>query len=110
MLIFCIILVWWDFLPKLNLSPGPCHQNLAWAGWVLPIALGGSLMPLLLYANDVLSMANKFLDLAHLRTSSTELRNLDAMAGNLRLNQVFGGVQQGHNQCLLLWHSFWPQD
>ena len=88
MLIFCIILVWWDFLPKLNLSPGPCHQNLAWAGWALPIGTGRNLMPLLLYANDVLSMANKFLDLAHLRTSGTELRNLDAMAGNLRLKSL----------------------
>ena len=107
MLIFCIILVWWDFLPKLNLSPGPCHQNLAWAGWALPIGTGGNLMPLLLYAIDVLSMANKFLDLAHLRTSGTELRNLDAMAGNLRLksleecnkdtiNASFFGIHFGH--------------
>lgn len=64
-------------------------------------------MTLLLYANDVLSMANKFLDLAHLRTSGTELRNLDAMAGNLRVksleecnkdtvNASFFGVHFGH--------------
>ncbi|CAL1162363.1 unnamed protein product [Cladocopium goreaui] len=33
-------------------------------------------------------MANKFLDLAHLRTSGIELRNLDAMAGNLRLKSL----------------------
>ena len=89
MLISASAVVWWDFLPELN------------------IGNGGTLMTLLLYANDVLSMANKLLDLAHLRTSGTELRNLDAMAGNLRVksleecnkdtvNASFFGVHFGH--------------
>ena len=64
-----------------SLSSEPCMGWLGASHWHW-----GNLMPLLLYANDVLSMANKFLDLA--RTSGTELRNLDAMAGNLRLKSL----------------------
>ena len=64
-------------------------------------------MPVLLYANDVLKMANQFVDLAKLRTSGTELRTLDSVPGSMRLksleesnkdiiNASFFGIHFGH--------------
>ena len=56
-------------------------QSVEWAGWALPMGRDGALMPLALYAQDVLKMAASFLELAGLGQPRAAVRRLDSIAG-----------------------------
>lgn len=56
-------------------------QSVVWAGWALPTGPDGAIMPLALYAQDVLKMASSFLELAGLGQPRAAVRRLDAIAG-----------------------------
>lgn len=56
-------------------------QDATWAGWALPYDQHQNLMPLALYAQDILAMAQVFMDMTGVGQARTGPRSLDIIHG-----------------------------
>ena len=70
---------------------------MSWSGWALPWGKDNLLMPVGLYARDVLEMARQFIDLANLG-NETVRRSLDAFLADE--NQVVMAVEDRNKACI----------
>ncbi|CAL1166274.1 unnamed protein product [Cladocopium goreaui] len=71
---------------------------MSWSGWALPWGSDGLLMPVGLYATDVLEMARQFVELAGLGRRSNGPRSLDAFLSDE--NQVVMAVEDRNKACI----------
>ena len=71
---------------------------MSWSGWALPWGTDGKLMPMGLYARDVLEMARQFVDLAGLGQERAGPRSLDSFMSDE--NQVVLAVEDRNKACI----------
>ena len=71
---------------------------MSWSRWALPWGNDGKLMPVGLYATDVLEMARQFVQLAVLGRRSDGPRSLDAFLSDQ--NQVVMAVEDRNKACI----------
>ena len=71
---------------------------MSWSGWALPWGSDGLLMPVGLYATDVLEMARQFVQLAGLGPRHDGPRSLDAFLSDQ--NQVVMAVEDRNRACI----------